>query len=65
MRDQARRRNRAYLVRFGAFSAAQPNSLVRFRSFGYLKLVLGDPHYSWQFVDESGNVLDSGTTTCH
>lgn len=47
------------------FSAAQPNSLVRFRSFGYLKMVLGDPHYSWEFIDEVGNVLDSGSTTCH
>lgn len=47
------------------FSAAQPNSLVRFRSFGYLKMVLGDPHYSWEFIDEAGNVLDSGSTTCH
>lgn len=47
------------------FAAAQPNSLVRYRSFGYLKMVLGDPHYSWQFIDESGTVLDSGTSTCH
>ena len=47
------------------FAAAQPNSLVRFRSFGYLKMVLGDPHYSWQFIDEAGNVLDSGSSTCH
>lgn len=47
------------------FAAAQPNSVVRLRPFGYLKLVLGDPHYSWQFTDESGNVLDSGSSTCH
>ena len=37
------------------FAAAQPNSVVRLRPFGYLKLVLGDPHYSWQFIDEAGN----------
>lgn len=47
------------------FAAAQPNSLVRFRSFGYLKMVLGDLNYSWQFIDEAGNVLDSGTSACH
>jgi hypothetical protein len=50
--------------RYG-FAAAQPNSVVRFRSFGYLKMVLGDPHYAWQFIDESGNVLDAGSSTCH
>jgi len=28
-------------------------------------LTLGTNAYSWQFVSESGSVIDSGTGTCH
>ena len=41
------------------------NSVVRLSVFGLLKLDLGAGTYSWQFVDESGAVRDSGTGTCH
>ena len=34
-------------------------------TFGVLKLTLGDRTYSWQFVDQNGSVLDSGTGACH
>ena len=30
-----------------------------------MKLALGDNTYSWQFVDQSGTVRDSGTRDCH
>ena len=47
--------------------AATPvaNSSVRMSGFGILKLTLGNGVYSWQFVNEAGNVLDSGTGSCH
>jgi hypothetical protein len=46
------------------FSPAIANSEVRLQSFGILRLTLGDNAYSWQFVGESGAILDSGTGTC-
>jgi len=48
-----------------AFGAPHANSAVRDAAFGYLRLTLGDRAYSWQFVNESGVVTDSGTGTCH
>jgi hypothetical protein len=30
-----------------------------------MKMDLGDRTFSWQFVDESGAVRDSGSGTCH
>jgi hypothetical protein len=49
----------------GGFSTVQPNSQVRLQAFGVMKLTLSDNAYSWQMVNESGTVLDSGTGTCH
>ncbi len=46
------------------FGRPLPNSLVRLSTFGVLKLALGDNTYSWQFVDETGGVRDSGTRAC-
>ena len=48
-----------------AFGAPHANSAARVSTFGYLKLVLGDSAYSWQFVAEGGAVLDSGSGACH
>jgi acid phosphatase type 7 len=47
------------------FDPPVANSVVRLSVFGLLKLDLGAGTYSWQFVDESGAVRDSGTGTCH
>jgi acid phosphatase type 7 len=35
------------------------------KSFGILKLTLHPSSYDWQFVNASGNVLDSGSSSCH
>jgi hypothetical protein len=48
-----------------AFGAPHANSIVRYATFGYLRLTLGTNAYSWQFVTEAGTVSDSGTGTCH
>lgn len=32
--------------------------------FGFLRLDLYDNKYSWQYIDTTGNILDSGTNTC-
>jgi hypothetical protein len=47
------------------FSSAVANSAVRISAFGILEMELGDGTYTWQFVDESGTVRDSGSGTCH
>jgi Calcineurin-like phosphoesterase len=47
------------------FGTPVANSQVRLQSFGVLRLTLGANAYSWQFVNEAGAVLDSGTGTCH
>ena len=47
------------------FGAAHANSVVRYATFGYLRVTLGDGVYSWQFRTETGVVTDSGTGTCH
>lgn len=49
----------------GRCGAAHANSLARLQAFGVLKLTLGASSYSWQLVNESGAVLDSGSGTCH
>ena len=48
-----------------AFGTTKANSALRFGSFGVLRLTLGDGAYAWQFVDEAGGILDSGTGSCH
>ncbi len=47
------------------FGATHANSLVRIQAFGVLKLTLGTSSYSFQMINESGTVLDSGSGTCH
>jgi hypothetical protein len=48
------------------FWGAQPNSLVRnAKSFGVLKLMLGEKSYAWEFLSVDGPALDGGTTQCH
>jgi len=37
---------------------------IETQDFGVLKLTLHDGSYDWQFVNESGAVLDSGTAAC-
>ena len=34
-------------------------------TYGVLKMILHDTSYDWEFVGESGNVLDSGTWNCN
>ena len=48
-----------------AFGTPVANSQVRLQTFGVLRLTLGTGAYSWQFVNEAGAVLDSGTGSCH
>ena len=48
-----------------AFGTTKANSVLRFGSFGVLRLALGDGAYTWRFVDEAGGTLDSGTGVCH
>lgn len=43
---------------------AQPNSEVRFSTFGVLKLTLSGGRYDWQFVPVSGP-SDAGSDVCH
>lgn len=48
------------------FWRTQRNSVVRnSKSYGVLKLELGERTYAWAFVAEDGHVLDSGTGQCH
>ncbi len=49
----------------GGATAATTGREVQFGStFGYLRLTLGENAYAFEFVDEFGAVLDSGTTAC-
>ena len=34
-------------------------------TFGVLKMTLHDTSYDWEFVGESGNVIDSGSWNCN
>ncbi len=47
------------------FTTPVANSVVRRSAFGVVQMTLGDGAYSWQYVDEGNNVLDSGTRSCH
>jgi|GEM_PF-655477 len=50
----------------GLLSAKDPGYEFGVRSFGMLKLELSADSYSWEFVNLSGTVLDSGgPVTCH
>jgi acid phosphatase type 7 len=41
------------------------NVQITKNTFGVLTLTLHPTSYDWQFLNTSGNVLDSGTTPCH
>jgi 3',5'-cyclic AMP phosphodiesterase CpdA len=47
------------------FGALRPNSEVRIRSWGVLRLDLENGRYAWEFVPVSGGERDTGTDTCH
>jgi PKD repeat protein len=48
------------------FATAQPNSEVRFKGYGVLKLTLGAGRYTWQFLPVQGSSFtDSGSGECH
>ena len=48
------------------FAAAQPNSEVRYKGFGVLKLTLGVTDYAWEFLPVAGSSFtDGGTGDCH
>ena len=46
------------------FLSTQPNSEIRLKTHGVLKLTLSSDRYQWDFLALSGPT-DSGTTTCH
>jgi PKD repeat protein len=44
----------------------KPNSEVRYKGFGVLKLTLGATGYSWEFLPVQGSSFtDTGTAACH
>jgi PKD repeat protein len=48
------------------FATAQPNSQVRYKGYGVLKLTLGATNYAWEFVPVAGSSFtDDGTGDCH
>jgi acid phosphatase type 7 len=48
-----------------AFVSVSPDSEMRIAAFGILKLNLTGDGYRWEYLGTNGNVLDSGTGTCH
>ena len=48
-----------------SFVGVVPESEVRVAAYGLLKLTLGADAYAWEYLGTAGNVLDSGTGTCH
>jgi PKD repeat protein len=48
------------------FPRSEPNSEVRFKGFGVLKLTLGATGYGWEFLPiEGSSFTDAGTGECH
>jgi acid phosphatase type 7 len=48
------------------FGPAQPNSEVRFKGWGVLKLTLGPASYGWEFLGIEGSTFtDRGQGSCH
>jgi hypothetical protein len=47
------------------FVDVKPNSRVRLRNFGVLRLRLLKSGYRWRFRNPGGQLLDSGETGCH
>jgi acid phosphatase type 7 len=48
-----------------SFVNVSPDSEMRIAAFGILKLNLTGDGYRWEYLGTNGNVLDSGTGTCH
>ena len=48
-----------------SFVSVSGDSEVRIAAFGILKLNLTSDGYRWEYLGTNGNVLDSGTGTCH
>jgi acid phosphatase type 7 len=48
-----------------SFVNVSADSEVRIGAFGVLKLTLTGDGYRWEYLGTNGNVLDSGTGTCH
>jgi hypothetical protein len=48
-----------------SFVNVSADSEVRIAAFGILKLNLTGDGYGWEYLGTNGNVLDSGTGTCH
>jgi hypothetical protein len=47
------------------FQRQEPNSQVRQRSHGVLRMRLSPTAYSWEFLDVNGGTLDGGADGCH
>jgi 3',5'-cyclic AMP phosphodiesterase CpdA len=47
------------------FMRITPNSQVRIKSHGILRLTLSPSGYEWAFVDVAGGITDSGGDSCH
>jgi len=47
------------------FHRTKPNSRLRLRTYGVLRLTLHPASYSWRFVRTDGSSADAGTTACH
>jgi 3',5'-cyclic AMP phosphodiesterase CpdA len=47
------------------FMRITPNSQVRIKSHGVLRLTLSPAAYEWAFVEITGGVTDSGSDSCH
>jgi len=47
------------------FHAIKPNSRVRLRSYGVLRLTLHPASYSWRFIRTDGSIADAGASACH
>jgi hypothetical protein len=43
----------------------KPNSRVRLRTYGVLRLTLHPASYSWRFIRTDGTSGDAGRTACH
>ena len=47
------------------FLRVTPNSQIRIKSHGVLRLTLRPANYDWAFLDATGNVLDADSDGCH
>ena len=47
------------------FMRITPNSQVRIKSHGVLRLTLSPSAYEWAFLDVAGGIPDSGADQCH